>query len=271
MNDPHVVALLYDVEHDQSVDYGKAEPIEREEEEFRVRVEDEQVRFEMKQHYASADEAKDAVRDYICVWEFWAGLQYGRNSFKLVFAKFEIRDRKPTPREIRLVADGVRSQVHSSAVLTVGRPYPPPPTLKRISPNAKSIYDRFVRYRAGHEQLAAMAYFGLTVLEAAAQQSGPQRERKPSGKRKKASEKYRIGLEVLNKIGELTSERGSSVEARKAYGTTSHLKPFTNEERGLLIEAIKRIIYRVAETESDPGEKLPEIKLSEIEDAVSRT
>ena len=39
MNDPHVVALFYEVEHDSAVDYSAAEPVDHEDHEFRLRIE----------------------------------------------------------------------------------------------------------------------------------------------------------------------------------------------------------------------------------------
>ncbi len=42
MNDPHVVALFYNVDHGQSVDYQKAEPRDYEEDNFSIRVMDAQ-------------------------------------------------------------------------------------------------------------------------------------------------------------------------------------------------------------------------------------
>ena len=40
MNDPRVVALHYRIEHESSVDYSKAEPVDHEEEGFRLRIEE---------------------------------------------------------------------------------------------------------------------------------------------------------------------------------------------------------------------------------------
>ena len=40
MNDPRVVALHYRIEHESSVDYSKAEPVDHEEEGFRIRIEE---------------------------------------------------------------------------------------------------------------------------------------------------------------------------------------------------------------------------------------
>ena len=70
MNDPHVVTLLYEIEHGDSADYSKAEPIAREETDFHVQIANEGVCFKFKKHYASFSAARKAIEDYIRVWEF---------------------------------------------------------------------------------------------------------------------------------------------------------------------------------------------------------
>ena len=97
MNDPHVVALLYQIEHGRGVDYGEAKPIDHEERGFRVEIANEQVCFEFKEHYETKDAARKAIEDYIRVWEFDASLREGPNHFKLRFKRAHIEDRKPTP------------------------------------------------------------------------------------------------------------------------------------------------------------------------------
>ena len=62
MNDPHVVALLYSIQHDDSVDYSEAGKIEHEDESYRVTVEDKAVRLELKEHYAMEDTARRGGR-----------------------------------------------------------------------------------------------------------------------------------------------------------------------------------------------------------------
>ena len=83
MNDPHVAALIYKIEHGPSVDYRKAESIDHEEAGFRVKIAKDQVRFEFKEHYATEDAARKAIEDYIRAWEFGAGLENGPSCFKL--------------------------------------------------------------------------------------------------------------------------------------------------------------------------------------------
>lgn len=57
MNDPHVSALHYWVEHDDSVDYDNAEPLDYEDELTEVHMEGRELTLRPKEHYASASEA----------------------------------------------------------------------------------------------------------------------------------------------------------------------------------------------------------------------
>ena len=54
MNDPHVTALHYRVEHDDSVDYDNAVPLDYEDDHVEVNLEKRQLTLRPKEHYASA-------------------------------------------------------------------------------------------------------------------------------------------------------------------------------------------------------------------------
>ena len=130
----------------------------------------------------------------------------------------------------------------------------------KLTPDVQTLYDRYKGYCQDRELLAGMAYFCLTVLENSVAQQ-PQKastNRKTSTKRKKAAEKYGIELEVLTKIGFLSSEKGGQ-QARKASGTNNNL---TAQDRRFLEEAIKAIIRRAAEKAYAPNSDFPEIPLS---------
>ena len=248
MNDPHVAALVYKIEHGPSVDYRKAESIDHEEAELRVKIANEEVRFEFKAHYATADAARKAIEDYIRAWEFGAGLENGPSCFKLKFDHAQIEDRNPTPGELELHAQPLRfDMMLSKAILTVSRNcYPPPPSGVKITPDVQTLYDRYKGYCQNRELLQGMAYFCLTVLEdsvAHRNHKKHRRNRKPSTKRKKAAEKYGIELEVLTKIGFQSSDLGGQ-DATKKSGTNNNL---TAQDRRFLEEATKAIIRRAAE------------------------
>ena len=162
MNDPHVVALIYGIEHGESVDYEEAEPFIREEPAFRLEVKDKKARFELKDHYAEESAARESIEEYIRVWEFDACLNNGPDSFKLRFDKAEVEDRNPTPGEVSIHASFTFGIPTFSVSLTRRLPtYPSPPLGLAIDPDVQTMHDRYMNYRRGHESLLSMAFFCL--------------------------------------------------------------------------------------------------------------
>ena len=131
MNDPHVVALHYRIEHGPDViDWSRAAPLDKEDRSFRVQAENGRVRFELKVHYASEEAARFAVdADYIPNWEFVAGLERGPNAFTLRFDRSEIVDRNPPPGPPRLSAHASFGGLTATANLAPPMPpaFPDPP------------------------------------------------------------------------------------------------------------------------------------------------
>ena len=261
MNDPHVVALWYRLEHGDSVDYGEAQPLDHIETGFRVKAEQGQVCFEFKDHYATEDAAREAIAGYIRVWEFEAGLLGGPHAFKLTFDRAQITDRKPPPP--------VPGVVNVSAHIRAGAPtitvkvqvvnkthYPPPPSGLMLTPDVQTMYDRFQGYRLDREPLGSMAYFCVTILETSAGQAC----KKGDQVRKAAAKTYGIQLKVLDKIATLSYKKGGQ-QARKASGKDNNL---TAQESRFMEEAIKAIIRRAAEKAHAPDSDLPKISLSDL-------
>ena len=251
MNDPHVVALNYRITHSDSIDYSEAEALSRDEPEFRLTVESQKVRFEFKEHYATEEEAREELADYIRVWEFDATLSYGNpDSFRLEFEKAEIIDRNPIPGEVRLSGRGeARFAMGGAAALTtVVDKYPSPPSDIALNSEIETMHQRYMRYRQDREPILAMAYFCLTVLE------------QNAGGRPNAAAKFKIEKRVLEQIGNLSANKGGP-EARKAGGTTAGISP---QERRFLQRAVKTIIRRAAETEHSRAQNLPIVLLSDF-------
>ena len=259
MNDPHVVALLYSIEHDRSVDYSEAGRIEHEEESFRVTIEDKVVRFELKDHCAREDAAREAVESYIRCWELETALRGRPGQFNLRFDRAEIVDRNPPPRTpgvVSLSALPIRATVSiskASATVTTPKPYPSPPsgvTLDPYDPDAMTMFYRFKGYLENKEPLTGMAYFCLTMLVGHL-----------CNDRRAAARPYGIDKNVLGMIGDLTANKGGRGIARKASGIGSDL---ARDESCFLEEAVKAIIFRVAEIAHDPEKRRPKITLSDL-------
>jgi len=105
-----------------------------------------------------------------------------------------------------------------------------------------------------------MAYFFVTFIEAA-DESAPQKFRRPSKKRKQAAEKYRIQYEVIDKLAEFSSTRGDANTGRKVGA----IIPLGGHEQAWMETALKAIIRRIAEwpSTSDPA-SLPWIMMQDL-------
>ena len=262
MNDPHVVALLYRVKHSESIDYSEAQPLVLDKPAFLLEVKDNQARFELKEHYATEGEAREAIEEYIRAWEFHACLENGPDAFGLKFQKAEILDRNPTPGVLSIRAT-IRSGIPTvSATLTLGfRSFPSPPSdfslLGLRDLYVRTMFDRHMNYRRRCALLTEVAYFCLTRLECMAEKI----KRNKESNRKAASRYFQIDKEVLGEIGRLSSTKGGPAGARKGGGVSNDL---ANEERRFLVEAIKKMIRRAAEKAYNPDANLEKISLSDF-------
>ena len=260
MNDPHVVALIYDVKHGDSFDYRNAKLLVRDEPGFLLTVENKKARFEMKEHFATERSARASIHDYIRVWEFDACLESGPDSFQLEFAVPEIVDRDPTARGLSVSARAGAPTV-SMRLTVVPSTYPSPPPDMAVRPHDSAVDTMFQRYMRDHsnqDALSDLAYFCLTILEDEAT-SGANFGRKE--RRRRTAAKFDIEVVVLNKVGDLSSTKGGKMGARKVEGTS---QDFSTGERLFLRHAVKRMIRRAAEKAYDPARQLEEIKLSDL-------
>ena len=248
MNDPHVVALIYRVKHDASVNYEKAAPLEHDGDAFTVRVKDGEARFEMKDQFETAEAAREAVEPFIRRWEFAASLERGPGEFELLFKNAEIEDRNPTPGVVHVSAGAIAVSGMSASVVVGRGHYPDPPEGIAVNADVEAMLARYSRYRQGKDTLPGMAYFCLTVLEESA------------GNRAAIASKFNVAGSVLSSLGRLTGEKGGT-EARKGQGRTHE---FTPVERKWLDEAVKRLIRRAAEVAHDPAQSRQQITMADL-------
>ena len=271
LNDPHVVALIYRVEHGDTVNYDNTAPLYLKNQNvnncrFDLIMEDKEVQFKFKTHYATESEARAAIEEYIRKWEFDACLE--RNDpdyFRLEFDESVIEDRNPTPGVHKVNAGTIKWKFDLSSPSVTHSPasYPLPPSDVSLNSHIEAMYQQYMNFRRGHgEKLLGMAYFCLTVVENLAQPPVPH-NRPPLGKRRKAAQDYNIEIDVLQEIGRLVSTKGGPIGARKEEGSDRALT-LTPDEGRFLEQAIKKMIRRVAEKTHDPNKGLPAISLSDL-------
>ena len=170
-----------------------------------------------KEHYVSAEQARDAFEGFVRNWEFDAAVEAGTRQFKLKYIGADTIDRNPTPSPPGVVtasATPVRFRVEiPGARGRVGKPrYPGPPEdmkLDSSNPTALAMLSRLDRYHEGRKTLAAMSYFCLTAMEDSASVATG-----ISDARKAVNNHYLISTKLLSKVAALSSGKGGNEPAR---------------------------------------------------------
>jgi hypothetical protein len=83
MNDPHVSALVYRLKHTAAINYDQAAPLEYDNTDFKVIIENLEARFEMKGHFATAEEARSGCFPMEHVTPYSSAKPYRLNVFAL--------------------------------------------------------------------------------------------------------------------------------------------------------------------------------------------
>ena len=244
MNDPHVKALHYRVIVGEDADYDNAPPVSEITDEFDLFIDGDIAIFEMKEHYSTADEAKEVVGEYLRAWDILIGLEHDPDDLRFVFDRADVIDRSPHKTEKNIVSlqTHVAASTFTSNVslnfsphVSRGR-YPSFPKNFIASTDAETMYLRYKAYRQNREKLTSMAYMCFTVLKASADGL------------EKAAKQYYISSKVLKKLSELSTTRGGATEARKCTGNGT-FTPLRPKEKEWIVSVIKALIRRVGEYE----------------------
>lgn len=258
MRDPHIVFLHYRLQTAPGTMFANPVPVERETDAFRLCLADAALVVEMKEHYASEQDARCCVERYLHTWEIDAALRWGRGTIMFVFERAEVIERDPPPAD---PGGALAAAAYSTVKLTdhvalkVVRPqYPEPPATFVATPDVETMWFRYQLYLDGREPLLSMAYACLTLLESTA---GSQ------GARTKAARKYNIAQKVLNKLADLSSTRGDRMEARKFKAGVTR-RSLEDTERRWIEEVIKALIQRLGQQAADPQVRLPTLVMNDL-------
>jgi len=241
VNDPHVESLTYRLRETDSLAF-EAPPIEFETAAFRARLADNVLTLRPKEHFASEEDVRAIADEFVRAWEIDAGLGYGRPDFRFQYDGAQLVDRAPSPGHHMIASKGVLHLSGSAHLKVTRAKYPIPSEQFVATPEVQVLWERYSRYLAGKEPLLAMAYFGLTLLE--------------RGDRRRAARDFRIDVEVLRKLGELTSTRGDGLTARKM---STGVVPLTGPESQWVEATIKAIIRHIATLNSGASLSLADL------------
>jgi uncharacterized tellurite resistance protein B-like protein len=245
MRDPHVDKLFYKLKHDKSVEYNNPPAVEGKQKDYRYKLSQGTLQIEMLSHCSSVEDARNLVKPFLKAWEANILLKSGKNLLWFEFEDSEIIDRDP-PSPGKAIRDCVTiTSRFEMTFVVVEREYPTPPKYL-LSANADTLVNRYQGYLDGKEKLLPMAYFCLTVIE----QEGEKRDTEKRNKRKKASNYYKIDVNILNKLAELSSVKGDENTARKR-DSDSQYQALTSKEEKWINEALRKIILQVTAVDDD--------------------
>jgi hypothetical protein len=243
MRDSHVESLRYRLKTSATTTYKNPPVVEVSCDEFKCYLNDGVLTCYMQEHYTTIEEARRVVENFIRSWEIKAALELGREEMKFDFEYSHVIDRNPPPpgssEFVHVSASGVVKFTGSAiSILYITRSkYPDPPTIFTITPDVETLWQRYNNYLDGKEPLPSMAYFCLTLIE---NKAGGKK------KRKSAAKLFLIDKQILEKLGELTANKGNTETARKVpkEGSITAL----NEKEKKWIEAVVKIfIQRMGE------------------------
>ena len=228
---PRVESLTYLLETDDSVSFD-ADPVEHEVDAFSLRLENGELTVDLQGHFDSVDEARSRVEPFLEAWEVSYGIQFRRREISFSFEDAEVVREDTETDEIDVELETLEVGVTENVAFQVERSeYPDPPDTFRLSPDARTLWNRYENYEEGREPLFSMGFacrnFLIKVM---------------ANGRQEAATKYNISDRLLQKLGTLTSTLGSPEVARKP---SARRREATSEERKWIEQAIRKIILQV--------------------------
>ena len=238
MRDPHIESLYYKLKTPETTIYENPPVVNFIRNEFDCHLEDDILTCQMREHFPTVKEARRAVEDFLHSWEIKADLEVGRGEMRFHFKDYHVIDRDPPPpgdpKNVQL-SGAVNFTSNTTAILRVRRgKYPDLPTNFTVTPDVETLWQRYNKYLDGREELTAMAYFCLTVIQ------------NPAGGRRRAAKLYKIQEAILSKLGYLTSEKGDAKTARK-FPKGGSLISLSEKETKWIEAVVKILILRAGE------------------------
>lgn len=254
MNDPHVESLKYKLITGADLSYRSPPPVSFADPVCNMILQNDVLVCRMSQHHATVSGAMDAVRPVIRAWEIQSALDYGRGAMRFEFDSADVIDRAPVsaPPTTHTLSASTRLHLTGSASCTlVKASYPEPPATFKATQLLELLFNRYHQYLDGKDLLTTMGYACLSAIQDSA------------GGRTSASTTYSIARDVLDKLGELTSDVGDELTARK-FDQHSTRRAHTDAEINWVLEAVKLLIRRVGKYEHSPQMPLQQITLSQL-------
>jgi hypothetical protein len=244
LQEQYVESLTYQVKYSELITYADPPPLDVDAGTWTGRLENMMLTCQLKARHRSVDDARREVESYLHAWEIDAGIRQGRGSMGFVYKSASTINLPPSDGASTGIPAAVSEKFRVNVTYTLDitpvtlRSYPSPPEGFKVSPDVETLWMRYEGYSDGKEPLETMGYFCLTLIE--------QMYGYGNGKRETAARTLNVESEVFERLGELTSTRGSMTTARKAP-QQGQWQPLTGAERRWIEAVVGRLILRLGE------------------------
>jgi hypothetical protein len=207
MSDLHVERLHYEIDSGEGVKYEDPETLTFTNALGSFDASDGKMTIVPGDHFSDEAAARAVIDPFLRAWEIRSDLELNIGTIRFKFLRADVIDRDPPPASgTYAMLAGVGALAISgtlSKLLVTRRRYPAAPEHFRTTVDVERAHSRWVAYRAGKEPLPSMAYFVLTLIKEA------------TGSLQEAAQHLNVHVDVLRKVGELSSTRGDAATARK--------------------------------------------------------
>lgn len=251
MVDPHVEKIIYRAVTYTNIIYENPERLIFEHEIGIFELKDDILTITPKEHFSTEDEIRKRVEAFLRSWEIETDLTSNLGEIRFQFDSIHLIDRNPpSGRAGTLRAKLDDAILFSDAVTTilVRKHYPKPPTAFHANLHVQHAHSRWLKFKENQESLQSTAYYVLSLTDSLFKS------------RVNASRSLNISKNILGRVGEFCSRRGTPQTARKA--PEKDYQELTSLEKQWLEEATKLIILRLGEHAS--GKELSQITMDDL-------
>lgn len=244
MNDPHVSRLHYEIWAGEGTTWDSPPAVAFKNYLGRFETEGLTLRIDPVEHFARQEDAEAAMTAFLAAWSIDSDLRLGVD-LRFRFLRADVHDRMPDGRGFRGSAlrafGGTVTMAGEVKLVVTRRRLTKPRAAFQATDEVTTAYRRWNKVQAEAESLQGMAYWLLTVFETR------------GGSRRKAAERFRVDLQVLGRIGDLSTNTGSPDTERK-QSPQSLGRELRAGERQWLEAAVKRLILRLGSSATGASE-----------------
>lgn len=128
MGNRRVESLTYRLETDDTVSFD-ANPVEHETNAFSLRLEEDELTVDLREHFSSVEEAHKQVDPFLEAWEVKYGTQFRQREIRFSYEDAEVVHEDTGDNKIVQEALRIRAEASANIVAHIERSeYPDPPT-----------------------------------------------------------------------------------------------------------------------------------------------